>query len=95
MRHEEDIVQAAGLRGEVHWRDSARSIKFFMWDGKAAFPLVLLFFHISWWTLFIALFSMVFFTVLNRFGFTPLVFMRWVRGLIAGPRKKAIPTWLS
>lgn len=89
------LSQKAGLKGDVHWRDSARSIRFFIWDGKASFPLFVLILHISWWTFGMALLAMVFFTALNRFGFSPMVFARWLRGLVAGPHKRAIPWWQS
>jgi intracellular multiplication protein IcmT len=82
------------INAEAHWRDSARSIKFFIWDGKAAFPMLLFFFHIALWTFITAVVAMVFFTVLNRFGFSPIVFLRWLRSSIAGPRKLAIPWWM-
>ena len=76
-----------------HWRDSARSVKFFIWDGKTAFPMVLFLMHIRLWTFILALITMLFFTVLNRYGFNIMVFARWFRGVIAGPRKVAIPWW--
>ncbi len=83
------------MNTQAHWRDSARPIKFFIWDGKAAFPLLLFLFHMQVWTLCVAIVGMVFFTILNRYGFTPRVFFRWLRSTIAGPRKLAIPWWMQ
>lgn len=80
---------------EAHWRDSARPIKFFIFDGSAAFPVVIMIMHISWWTLGISVFLMIFFSMLNRVGFTPLVFGRWLRSILAGPRKLAVPWWMT
>lgn len=80
---------------EAHWRDSARSIKFFIWDGKAAFPMLIFLLHIRIWTFVLALATMMFFTILNRYGFTPIVFFRWLRSSIAGRRKLAIPWWMQ
>ena len=77
----------------AHWRDSARTVKFFIWDGRTAFPLVIFLLHISWWTLAIALIAITFFTILNYFGYRPDVFLRIVRGIIAGPRKAVTPWW--
>jgi intracellular multiplication protein IcmT len=77
----------------THWRDSARPAKFFMIDAVAAFPLVLFFLHITWWSFFVAIAAMIFFTVLRRFGFSIPVFLRFVRGFFAGSRKFAIPWW--
>ena len=39
------------------------------------------------WTLIVAVVAMLFFTVLNRYGFTINVFLRWLRSSIAGRRK--------
>jgi intracellular multiplication protein IcmT len=80
---------------DAHWRDSARPVKFFIWDGRASFPVVIFLMHMTLWTLFLTIFLIVFFTILNRFGFTPIVFFRWMRNLIAGRRKMAIPWWMS
>lgn len=78
---------------QAHWRDSARSVRFFIWDGKTAFPMLLFLLHIRIWTFVVALIAMLFFTVLNRYGFSIDVFLRWFRNLIAGRRKAAIPWW--
>jgi len=83
------------INANAHWRDSARPVKFFIWDGRAAFPVVILLVHISWWTFFLTIGLIIFFSILNRFGFTPIVFFRWLRNLIAGPRKIAVPWWMS
>ena len=83
------------LNADAHWRDSARPVKFFMWDGRAAFPVVIFLMHISFWTLGITVTLIIFFSILNRYGFTPIVFARWFRSLIAGPRKMAIPWWMT
>lgn len=80
---------------EAHWRDSARAVRFFIWDAKAAFPLVFFLIYMSWWTLGIALFTMMFFTVLNRYGFNMMVFGRWLRSTFAGPRKQSQPWWME
>ena len=79
----------------AHWRDSARSVRFFIWDGQAVFPVVLLVLHISLWTFGLTISLIFFFSILNRYGFTPIVFGRWIRSLIAGPRKLALPWWME
>lgn len=68
----------------AHWRDSARSPKFFVLDAFSAFPLVLFLLHIRLWTFFLACSICVFFMVLNRFGFTVVVFFRWLRAFLIG-----------
>ena len=81
------------LNTNAHWRDSSRSVRFFFWDGQVVFPLVFFLFYMRISTLIVVLVSIVFFTVLNRFGFSPLVFLRVLRGWAAGSRKIAVPWW--
>ena len=79
----------------AHWRDSARASKFFIFDAKAAFPLLLFLVHIAWWTFITAIAAMFFFTLLNRYGFSVDVFLRWSRSFLAGRRKVVIPWWTN
>lgn len=77
----------------AHWRDSARNVRLWMVDFRACFPLLILMFHIRLWTFLVAIIATGFFALLERFGFTPTVFLRWLRSFIAGPRKIAQPWW--
>ncbi len=77
----------------AYWRDSARNPRFFMVDALAALPLVLFLLHIRWWTFYLAIATIVFFGVLERFDFTVPVFLRWARSTIAGKIRVAKPTW--
>lgn len=81
-------------RESAHWRDSARSIRFFFFDAQAAFPFVLFLLHIRWWTFFLALFAAIAFTILNHFGLSIAVFLRLFRSFIAGKRKIGNPWWI-
>lgn len=78
---------------DAHWRDSARSVRFFIWDGKTVFPMLLFLLHIRWWTFIVAVSAVFFFTILNRFGFSVEVFLRGFRSFLAGSRKLAAPWW--
>lgn len=77
----------------AHWRDSARNVRFFFIDFRACFPLLLFLLHIRLWTFILAVIATAFFATLERYGFTPDVFMRWIRSFVAGPRKIAQPWW--
>jgi intracellular multiplication protein IcmT len=77
----------------AYWRDSARTPRFFMVDALAALPLVLFLLHIRLWTFYIAIVTVIFFAILERFNFTVPVFMRWARSTIAGKIRVAKPTW--
>ena len=79
----------------AHWRDSARPVKFFMWDGRAVFPVVLFLMHMALWSFITTVVLIAFFSILNRYGFTPIVFWRWFCNLIAGNRKTAVPWWME
>lgn len=83
----------AGFSEGTHWRDSARNARFFIVDARAAFPMVLFLLHIRLWTFGAAILTMIFFGLLERFGFTLPVFRRWLRGLLAGPYKTSDPWW--
>lgn len=78
---------------EAHWRNSAKSPRFFIIDAKAAFPLLLFLLHITLWSFILAVSAMIFFGLLEHYGFSLNVFLRWLRGILAGPRKMAIPWW--
>lgn len=77
----------------AHWRDSARPVRFWIIDYRATFPLLFLLVHIRIWTLVMAVMFIVFFSMIERYGFTVAVFLRWTRSFIAGPRKIAQPWW--
>lgn len=77
----------------AHWRDSARNVRFWFVDFRACFPLLFMLFHIRWWTFIVAVVATLFFTALERYGFSVAVFLRWIRSYLAGPRKIAQPWW--
>ena len=75
------------------WRDSARNARFWIIDYRATFPLLLCLLHIRLWTIVFAIIATVSFSLLERFGFTVAVFLRWIRAYVAGSRKIAQPWW--
>jgi len=77
----------------AHWRDSARNARLWMLDFRACFPLLILIFHVRLWTFIMALVFTLFFSTLERYGFSVTVFLRWLRSYIAGPRKISYPRW--
>ncbi len=83
----------ATFSASAHWRDSARNPRFFMVDARAAFPIFLFLMHIRIWTGLLVIVSAIFFGILEHYGFTVPVFLRWIRGFIAGPVKSAQPWW--
>jgi len=77
----------------THWRDAARTPRFYFMDAFAAFPFLLLVLHIRLWTFLTAVGLTSFFILLERFRFTPKVFFRWLRSTLAGPIRVAKPWW--
>jgi intracellular multiplication protein IcmT len=78
---------------EAHWRDSARTPRFYFIDSLAAFPLLIFLLHIRLWTFILALAVIGFLMILERFKFTLPVFFRWMRATLAGPLRIAKPWW--
>lgn len=83
----------AQVTGDTHWRDSARNARFFIVDARAVFPILLWLVHIRWWTFEIAIVMIIFFGALERYGFSPQVFGRYFRNLLAGNVKTCRPWW--
>ena len=77
----------------AHWRDSARSARFFLVDARAAFPVFLFLIHIRMWTAMVVIVSAIFFGIIEHFGFTVPVFFRWLRTCLAGDVKLSKPWW--
>ena len=75
------------MNPNAHWRDSARSPRFFFMSAYSVFPLLFFLMHINLTTFIVALISSLFFAILERFHFTIPVFFRWLRAFIAGPIK--------
>lgn len=83
----------AGFAETAHWRDSARSARFFIVDARAAFPIFLFLMHIRIWTGILVLISAVSFGIIEHYGFTVPVFLRWIRSTLAGSIKTSKPWW--
>lgn len=77
----------------AHWRDSARNVRLWFIDFRATFPLLFFVLHIRLWTFVVAVLAITFFSMIERYGFTPMVFLRLLRAFVAGPRKIAQPWW--
>lgn len=77
----------------AHWRDSARRPRFYIIEGWGAFPMFIFLLHIQWWTFIVALSATIFFSVLERYGFTIPIFWRWLLCFLGGSRKAVRPWW--
>jgi intracellular multiplication protein IcmT len=86
-------MAAGDFSATSHWRDSARSARFFMVDARAAFPIFFFLMHIRIWTGMLVIISAVFFGIIEHYGFTVPVFLRWLKGFFAGKLKISKPWW--
>ena len=77
----------------AHWRDSARTVRFFIIESSAVYPMLFFFLYMNAVTFYFAVGVATFLSILARYGFTTTVFGRWLRGKIAGPRKMTNPWW--
>lgn len=75
------------------WRNTGRTVRFFIFDAKAGIPFFFFLAHVSYWTLAISVLSFVIFGVLERFGFSMVVALRLLRSTLAGPVKYAVAWW--
>lgn len=77
-----------------NWRDTARPVRLWMVSANATFPVVFSLFHLRTWTILVAIACIVALTVLEYYGFTLVVFIRYLRSMIAGKRRTATPWWM-
>ena len=84
---------AGGFSETSHWRDSARNARFFMVDARAAFPVFLFLMRMRIWSGVLVIISCLFFSIIEHYGFTVPVFLRWLRSFFAGKHKASQPWW--
>lgn len=76
---------------ESFWRNSGRSVKFFIFDGIAAIFILLLLFFSSVKMLLFCVIGLTFLFILNYLGFTIPNAIRKVRSSLCGRTKQAVP----
>lgn len=70
------------------WRDSARSLRFFVVSAYVAVPVLLFLLHIRWWTFAVLVATIVVMIVIEQFGYTIPVAALALRARLAGRRVK-------
>lgn len=76
------------------WRDTARPVMLGPINSIAFLPLLLFIFNIQFWTFGLMVLVVIVLQVLDFYGFTPVVFARFLRSTIAGRRRQATPWWM-
>lgn len=69
---------------EGFWRDSARSLRLFIFSAYVAIPLLLFLLHITMWTFGLLVATIILMVVIERFGFTVPVAVLAARAWCAG-----------
>ncbi len=75
---------------EDHWRNSQRVPRFFIFDARVFFALMLFMVHIALWTLALGLIAIFVFWTFERFGLTFESALRAIRAWILGRERPAL-----
>lgn len=73
----------------IIWRDTARPLRFFIFDARVLGGMVIWALHMSMFTFYLALGSMCIFSALEFFGVTPVCAIRYVKNFWAGEMRLA------
>ncbi len=73
---------------DVLWRDTGITPKFFILDARVIFPICLWLFHWAFWTLYVALVSILILYLVQRTGMTPLACLRSIQVSLLGKRRE-------
>lgn len=71
------------------WANTALKARIFIISAHAFIPFLIFMIHWSWLTFFIAVAGVIFFTVLEYYGYTPPVFARVIKLYLGGSRRRS------
>jgi len=77
--------------GNWHWRNTMKTVRFFIFDARAGFFVVLVLVHARLWTLMLAIGVMTVFYLLERKSLSFPAALRSARVWIIGSRR---PAWI-
>lgn len=82
-------------KSEIEWRYTARRVRVGPFDAAVVLPPLLLFaMHIRYWTLGLAILTIIVLYVVELFFHMPLpVALRSLRSFLAGRRRYSVPWW--
>ena len=75
------------------WRNTAQPVCIAMFDARALFPLLSFVVYWRWFTFYVALIGVVFFSLISFLGLTLPSMVRPLRRLIVGSARPALPVW--
>lgn len=78
---------------DVHWRNTQKPARFFIFDARAAVAVMLFLVHMRLWTLLVVIVIMIIFWIFERFGLTFDSAIRavrcWFLGIIRPANKRS------
>ncbi|NMX77870.1 hypothetical protein HBO23_33435 [Pseudomonas sp. WS 5532] len=75
------------------WRNTSITVRFLIFDARAAFPFAVSLAHIAWWTFGLAILAFIAFGLLEWVGISLVVALRMFRSWLAGPTRYAVAWW--
>jgi intracellular multiplication protein IcmT len=75
------------------WRYTALPVKVAILDARACIPVLIFVLYWSWTTAYIAIASMLFFTVISWFGLPVPAVVCLMRRVLVGSVRPAVPVW--
>jgi intracellular multiplication protein IcmT len=84
-------VVAVEVGKSWHWRNTQKTVRFFIFDARAGFFVVLVLVHARLWTLCLAILVMLIFWALERKSLTFPAALRAMRVWLIGSRR---PGWI-
>ncbi|GIK74407.1 MAG: phosphoesterase [Chloroflexota bacterium] len=76
------------------WRNAGKTPRILGIDARAIFPIAFWLLHMRTWTFILAMIGIAIFAVLERFGYTVPVFLRFIKHKLRGRTLHARPWWV-
>ncbi|MBQ9536753.1 MAG: IcmT/TraK family protein [Desulfovibrionaceae bacterium] len=80
---------------QINWRDTARPVRFFMFDARVLWGLLIWAFHMCVETFCIAVAGILIFAIIDFFGLTPMAALRTLKNQLFGKRHPVIGFYLQ
>jgi intracellular multiplication protein IcmT len=75
------------------WRNSALPVRVLFLDARACLPVLAFVVYWRWWTFYVAVTGIAFFTSISWFGLTVPAVIRLLRRWLVGRTRPAVPVW--
>lgn len=75
------------------WRNTAQPVRIVMLDARACLPVLCFCVYWSWFTFYIAVTGVAFFSLISFMGLTLPAMWRLTRRLLVGRTRPAVPVW--